>query len=320
MPTSLLSLPIDVLLSIRDVISSAPFTSIDPGLGLFAHLALSQTCRRLRGIYTLSTPESEDLFWKRACVMAGYGRPMRREYPLALPGFTPPDTPTPALLSWKQIALLVTAHKRLCEIRSCRNASCWPDDDSHHQPASLAFHPLFYYLHFSAGAELDPTAVLHTLLPTHPDCRRKLYAPLCGHASAACAFVTSPPVRSITLLRPDSDCAIASVHNPDGCTLLDVNRLLGDLLPRSLANMRTVLSHYQTLLDDYRAPDGCFLETMTSAPHRGFLGDHRYPYLDLSPEDIGQPDAPPVPMGPFIVRCESDDVHVDAIFGVLTHK
>lgn len=103
------------------------------------------------------------------------------------------------------------------------------DDDSHYQSAPLAFHPLFYYLHFSLGAELDPTAVLHTLLPTHPDCRRKVYAPLCGHASAACAFVTSPPVRSITLLRPNSDCAIASVRNPDGCTLLDVNRLLGDL-------------------------------------------------------------------------------------------
>lgn len=104
-----------------------------------------------------------------------------------------------------------------------------PDDDSHHQSGTLAFHPLFYYLHFSASAELDPSAVLHSLLPTHPDCRRKLYAPLCGHASAACAFATSPPVRSITLMRPDSDCAIASVRNSDGCTLLDVNRLLGDL-------------------------------------------------------------------------------------------
>jgi hypothetical protein len=97
------------------------------------------------------------------------------------------------------------------------------------RPTTLAFHPLFYYLHFSAGAELDPANVLHTLLPTHPDCRRKVYAPLCGHASASCAYVTSPPVRSITLLRPDSESVIASVRNPDGCTVLDVNRLLGDL-------------------------------------------------------------------------------------------
>lgn len=103
-------------------------------------------------------------------------------------------------------------------------------DDVDPRPAStLAFHPLFYYLHFTAGAELDPAAVLHTTLPTHPDCRRKVYAPLCGHASASCAFVTSPPVRSITLLRPDSESTIASVRNPDGCTVLDVNRLLGDL-------------------------------------------------------------------------------------------
>ena len=166
------------------------------------------------------------------------------------------------------------------------------------QPVTLAFHPLFYYLHFSAATALDSTAVLHTLLPTHPDCRRKLYAPLCGHASAACAFATSPPVRAITLLHPNSECIIASVHNPDGCTLLDVNRLLGDLcvipiphlicrlltnghgrnprrLPRSLANMRTVLSHYQTLLDDYRSPCGSFKDIMCSAPHRGFLEDHR---------------------------------------------
>ena len=97
------------------------------------------------------------------------------------------------------------------------------------RPKTLAFHPLFYYLHYSAGAELDPANVLHTLLPTHPDCRRKVYAPLCGHASASCAYVTSPPVRSITLLRPDSESVIASVRNPDGCTVLDVNRLLGDL-------------------------------------------------------------------------------------------
>ena len=262
---TLLSLPVDVLLTIRDVISTAPFTSLDPGLGLLAHLSLSQTCRGLRDLYTFSTRESEDLFWKRACAMAGYGRPMRREYtqPL-LPGVTAHDMPPPEVFTWKQIAHTIMAHKRVCEIRSCRNASCWPgalrfpptgvafpavhvtpshatlllmtalgnihpDDVDQRSATTLAFHPLYHYLHFSAGSELDPTAVLHTLLPTHPDCRRKLYAPLCGHASAACAFVTSPPVRSITLLRPESEGVIASVRNPDGCTVLDVNRLLGDM-------------------------------------------------------------------------------------------
>ena len=101
-------------------------------------------------------------------------------------------------------------------------------DDVDPRPAKFAFHPLVTYLHFS-GMELDPAAVLHSMLPTHPDCRRKVYAPLCGHASASCAYATSPPVRSITLLRPDSESVIASVRNPDGCTMLDVNRLLGDL-------------------------------------------------------------------------------------------
>lgn len=328
---TLLSLPVDVLLTIRDAISSAPFTSPDPGLGLLAHISLSQTSRGLRDLYTFSTRESEDSFWKRACAVAGYGRPMRREYGQTLPGVsststTPHDVHPPEVLGWKQIAHIVAAHKRVCEIRSCRNASCWPDDvDQRPATTSLAFHPLFYYLHFTAGAELDPTAVLHTLLPTHPDCRRKLYAPLSGHASAACAFVTSPPVRSITLLHPDSESIIASVRNPDGCTVLDVNRLLGDILPRSLANMRAVLSHYQTLLNDYRrTPGGSFADIMCGAPHRGFLEDHRYPYLDLSPEDIERRDFPDVSMGPFVMRCENDDnegrIHVDACFGVLSHK
>ena len=31
------------------------------------------------------------------------------------------------------------------------------------RPTTLVFHPLFYYLHFSADAELDPANVLHTL-------------------------------------------------------------------------------------------------------------------------------------------------------------
>jgi hypothetical protein len=126
-------------------------------------------------------------------------------------------------------------------------------DDVDPRPATLAFHPLFYYLHFSAGAELDPAAVLHTTLPTHPDCRRKVYAPLCGHASASCAFVTSPPVRSITLLRPDSESMIASVRNPDGCTVLDVNRLLGDLCVCFLFLVFSRLSLTRTKIGtDYR--------------------------------------------------------------------
>ena len=129
---TLLSLPVDVLLTVRDVISSAPFTSLDPGLGLLTHISLSQTCRGLRDLYTFSTRESEDSFWRRACAVAGYGRPMRREYGQTLPGVTstssntPHDVRPPEVLGWKQIAYIVAAHKCVCEIRSCRNASCWP--------------------------------------------------------------------------------------------------------------------------------------------------------------------------------------------------
>jgi len=128
MSPTLLSLPVDVLLTIRDVISSAPFTSPDPGLGLVAHISLSQTCRGLRDLYTFSTRESEDSFWKRACAVTGYGRPMRREFGHTLPGVTttPHDMRPPEVFTWKQIAHIVTAHKRVCDIRSCRNASCWP--------------------------------------------------------------------------------------------------------------------------------------------------------------------------------------------------
>jgi hypothetical protein len=143
---------------------------------------------------------------------------MRREYSQVLPGSTIHDMPTPDVFTWKQIALIVTAHTRVCEIYSCRNAtpaagpvcyvshlshSCFPSpnlplpraaiyhrvtrhartphapfsginhsyfifaDDVDPRPTTLAFHPLFYHYHFSAGAELDPSNVLHTLLPTH---------------------------------------------------------------------------------------------------------------------------------------------------------
>ena len=160
--TSLFSLPVDILLVIRDVISSAPFTSTDPGLGLLAHLSLSQTCRRLRDVYTFSTRESDDLFWKRACAMAGYGRPMRREYSQALPGSTIHDTPSPDVFTWKQIALIVTAHTRVCEIRSCRNASLWPGA-LRFPPVSLLFP--FPQPSLPSGGNLSPSHARHSHNP-----------------------------------------------------------------------------------------------------------------------------------------------------------
>ena len=150
--SSLLALPIDVLLVIRDVISSAPFTSADPELGLVAHLALSQTCRRLRDVYTFSSRECDDLFWKRACAIAGYGRPMRREYPQSLPGAILHDTPTPEVFTWRQIAHIVTSHNRVCDIRSCRNSSCWP--------GALRFSP-HSHLPFPLSGNLSPGVTRH---------------------------------------------------------------------------------------------------------------------------------------------------------------
>ncbi|KAI0062490.1 hypothetical protein BV25DRAFT_637468 [Artomyces pyxidatus] len=318
MPT-FLSLPSDVLLTIRDTIIQ------DPTLDLFTHVALSRTCRRLRSIYDFSSLEVEQRFWKRVCVSAGFGRPMRRERPQVAGGRQRGGHP---VMTWKTVAHLIVAHERVCEIRSCREANLWhpagrsPSYDQRRDPhphasgriappraagSKLAFHPLFYYLHFSpTSAALDPTAVLFTALPTFPDCRFKLYAPLAAHPSASCAFVTSPPVRQISFLRAGGS-VIASVVNPDGCTVLDVNRLLADIVPRDLAAMRTVLSHYQTLVDHYRAPSGTFAEAMCKGRHRGFLGDHRYPYLDVPPSDFTRSasDERDLSLGPVTIRCDN---------------
>lgn len=156
--------------------------------------------------------------------------------------FLPPPTARPSFPSHPSSVYL---RKSRDSFTNTTLGNTHPDDvDQRPAATPLAFHPLFYYLHFTAGSGLDPTAVLHTLLPTHPDCRRKLYAPLSGHASAACAFVTSPPVRSITLLHPDSESVIASVRNPDGCTVLDVNRLLGDMYVPRCFPVRSTLSRF----------------------------------------------------------------------------
>ncbi|KAI0044846.1 hypothetical protein FA95DRAFT_1608186 [Auriscalpium vulgare] len=318
---TLLALPNDVLLTIRDLISDAPFTSEDPSLGLLAHVAVSRTSRQLRALYHFSSAEYEQRFWKRVCVGAGFGRPVRREQGNA--------QDAPPVMGWRRVAQLVAAHMRVCEIRSCREASSWfgssfpsttgarrVPQHCHTRPQDtaqkLAFHPLFYYLHFSPeGAALDPNAILFTHLPTYPDCRFKVYAPLAVHPSASCAFVTYPPVRKISFMRPggDEDAVIASVFNPDGVTILDVNRLLADILPQGLTAMRTVLSHYQSLIDDYRGPTASFAETMARGLHRGFLGDHRYPFLPVDGSaEVGRPTpaAADVPLGPLAISCDSD--------------
>ena len=114
---SFLDLPSDVLLHIRDCVSSVTSDAGDPSHSLSAHIALSRTCRTLRSLYDFACDEAEDAFWQSACASAGFGRPLRREV-----AHSPHDEPVP---TWRELALLVVAHHDLCAIRSCKDASAW---------------------------------------------------------------------------------------------------------------------------------------------------------------------------------------------------
>lgn len=74
---------------------------------LRVHVTLSQTCHKLREFYL-----QDDAFWQLACFSAGFGRPLHRG------AFS-------RLLSWHEIALLLSGHSAVCEIRSCREANTW---------------------------------------------------------------------------------------------------------------------------------------------------------------------------------------------------
>ncbi|KAA1475346.1 hypothetical protein DENSPDRAFT_873962 [Dentipellis sp. KUC8613] len=276
---SLLALPADVLLAVRDTLALPPAPGTDPLPALAAHLALAQTARALAALYAFPSPAAEHRFWRAACARAGLGRPLVRAR----------DAPVP---SWKDIARRVVAHRRVCEIRSCRDACVWSTELPHaHAPTSPTsappptqdLHPLYFYLHFSAPARTpDRGAVLSTLLPTYPDCTRHLYAPLAAHAPAACALATRPPVRALAFVRPPvrgegpRAVVVASVRNPDGCTLLDVNRVLADILPRGRAEASVAAAHYRTL----RTTAPAYVDALRAGRHRGVLGDHTYPYLE----------------------------------------
>lgn len=107
----------------------------------------------------------------------------------------------------------------------------------------MPFHHLYYYLHFNAVPSTpdlvppnpaalpqypDPLSILITHLPTFPESRQSQYGPLCLHPNACCAFTTYPPTRSITLYDAQGR-AYLTVENPNGCTVLDVNRGLADM-------------------------------------------------------------------------------------------
>lgn len=102
-------------------------------------------------------------------------------------------------------------------------------------PPQVLMHPLYFYLHFAEGPpgaahtpSPDTVAILLTHLPTFPECKISQYGPLCVHPNASCAFATFPPMQSINFQDANGE-PFLTVQNPDGCTILDVNRALGDL-------------------------------------------------------------------------------------------
>ena len=78
---------------------------------LHTHIALAQTCRRLRELY-----DGDDSLWQAACFAAGYGRPLRRETSLDASGAM-------SHITYRQMARLLVNHAVVCEIRSCSKAN-----------------------------------------------------------------------------------------------------------------------------------------------------------------------------------------------------
>ena len=233
------SLPDSVLLRVQQLL-----------LGdIRSHVTLAKTCSKLRNLY------NDDEVWRRVCFGAGFGRPLVRGDPVNQP-------------AWRRIAHILLNHPVRCEIRSCKDAHLdfgasppfsvltrpyyYGIDRVTHQAEyfhvasrtsvqiqilpeeGVVFHPLFYYLHHNQPAPgafdpvLDIISILHTLLPTFPESRAAQYGPLCWHPNASCAFLTCPPTKTISLPYGDGS-TLLTITNPDGCTILDVNRALADL-------------------------------------------------------------------------------------------
>ena len=71
-------------------------------------------------------------------------------------------------------------------------------------------------------------SILLTQLPTFPESKYAQYGPLCSHVNASCAFATFPPVTRLEFENGEGEVFMV-VENPEGCTLLDVNRALAQL-------------------------------------------------------------------------------------------
>ncbi|KAL4253210.1 hypothetical protein ABKN59_004726 [Abortiporus biennis] len=245
---------------------------------LSVHVALSQTCRRLRDLYS-----KDDAFWQLACFSAGFGCPRR------------PQSTEP--LTWRLLSMILSAHPKKCEIKSCKDANaCFANHyrqlvgngtlPSSPWSAEVLLHPLYFYLHFNQypghDASLsnvpvpDAISILLTLLPTFPECRTSQYGPLCSHPNACCAFATFPPMQSLNFQDAEGRTFL-TVENSDGCTILDVNRALADLIPRDPTPLQAALAHYRDLMLTSGLTALQFVDAVSK--QKGFLGDHEYPFL-----------------------------------------
>ncbi|KAK7680343.1 hypothetical protein QCA50_016583 [Cerrena zonata] len=219
---------------------------------IVAHVALENTCTTLRKLYA----NEDDTFWQLECFSAGFGRPRRRG--------DPNEQPT-----WRAVTHALANHSLKCEIRSCRDAHLYFAENyrvssrtSIQTPIpsrqGVTFHPLYYYLHCN---ELSPResstfvpvpdaiSILLTHLPTFPECRTSQYGPLCSHPNASCVFATWPPRETLNFYDGNGHTFL-SIHNPDGCTILDINRALADLIPREPGTppIDAAMAHYHDLV------------------------------------------------------------------------
>ncbi|PSR75634.1 hypothetical protein PHLCEN_2v8925 [Hermanssonia centrifuga] len=119
-------------------------------------------------------------------------------------------------------------------------------------------------------------SILLTHLPTFPESKRSQYGPLCSHPNASCAFATFPPMQSLSFQDPWGRVYI-TVENPDGITILDVNRAFAQLIPEDPMPVEAALAHYRDLLLTSGKSPTQFAESISR--DRGFLDDHEYPFL-----------------------------------------
>ncbi|KAI8989235.1 hypothetical protein BD414DRAFT_415396 [Trametes punicea] len=282
---------------------------------LHTHIALAQTCKRFRELYN-----RDDALWQAACFSAGFGRPLRRGRSLDAVSTVP-------RFSYRKLATLLVTHAAICEIRSCAKANAcfahhysrWPFTRVRplRRRHRLEFHPLYFYLHFSQTHSTslsrqhpihphtptpspspsppppslpDSISILLSHLPTFQESRYAQYGPLCTHPNASCAFVTFPPVDKLEFENGEGEVFMV-VENPEGCTVLDVNRALAELqvvphspfavithrIPFDDQHLEFALSHYQELAFTSGLSLAQFVEIVSQ--DKGFLDDHEYPFL-----------------------------------------